>query len=265
MDKDRNKLLQNFRLPLMLVGVLWIIKIVETITGLNFGFFGVLPRDFEGLIGILTYPLIHGDFSHLINNSFPLIVLGFLMMQSYRKVAFLVIPFIWVASGLLVWLFARGNYHIGASGVVYGMAFFIAFSGIFRKDIKSVALAFLVAFLYGGMIWGVLPIKEGVSWEGHLFGAISGILCAYRYRNFNKPPKHEWNEEPEPDKYVEDPFWVKKEKPIAADLSEDVPNVEPIKPTAAPPKQNVDDELAQLKQKFKYNYVPKDPPKDGGS
>ncbi len=214
LKKEKKRFLASLKLPLYFVGVLWVIKLFEVITSINLGYFGVLPRTIDGLIGILTYPLIHGDFLHLFNNSVPLIILGFITFYSYKSVAHKVLPFIWASSGILVWLFARQDYHIGASGVVYGLAFFIAFSGLFRKDLKSVALALFVVFWYGGIIWGLLPIQSGVSWEGHLFGAIAGLFCAYRYKGVDLPEKFEWNEEPEPDVIVEQPFWIKKEVPV---------------------------------------------------
>lgn len=252
MQKEKARFFKSFQLPILFVAILAIIKLFETVTLIDLGSFGVYPRDVRGMLGILTYPLIHGDWLHWFHNSIPLIVLGFLTLYSYRSVAHKVIPFIWIASGVGIWIFARSNFHIGASGVVYGLAFFLAFSGLFRKDIKSVALALFIVFWYGSMIWGVLPLKQGVSWEGHLFGALAGVYAAYRYRNINKVAKKEWNEKPEPLEYNEDPFWVKKEIPVIPE--------EPLSPPVQNPvdrPNTVNNDLERLKKTIQYTYVPK--------
>jgi len=249
-NKEKSGVIQSLKLPIIFVAILWVIEIIDFLIPIDLDhIFGLLPRNIDGLLGILTYPLMHGDFAHLISNSFPLIVLGFLLLQSYRKVAWKTLAFIYFASGVALWFFARENFHIGASGVVYGLAFFIFASGVFRKDIKSIALALIVAFFYGGIVWGVLPIQEGVSWEGHLFGAIAGVFCAYRFKDVNKELAHEWNERPEPKTIVEDPFWVRKEKPTPPPQQR-----VPPKPTTS-----VEDDLAALK--VKYKYIKKDPSK----
>ena len=248
-NSEKSSFEQSIKLPLIFVAVLWIIEIADFILPIDLDkIFGLLPRSINGLIGVLTYPLMHGDFAHVFSNSMPLVVLGFILLQSYRKVAWKTLAFIYLASGVALWFLARGNFHIGASGIVYGLAFFIFFSGIFRKDIKSIALALVVAFLYGGIVWGVLPIQEGVSWEGHLFGGIAGALAAYRFRNVNKEAEHEWNEKPDPNNIIEDPFWVRKKK------KQSLPESQPL---PAPPVSNtsVEDELEALK--VKYDYVKK--------
>jgi membrane associated rhomboid family serine protease len=129
---------------------------------------GILPRDGFGLLGIITAPLIHGDFSHLISNTFPIIVLGWIIFFFYPKVSVFLFTFVYILTGLLVWLLARQVYHIGASGLVYGFVSFLFFSGIFRKDNKSVALALIITFLYGGLVWGVRkidPPSKKYDWE----------------------------------------------------------------------------------------------------
>lgn len=241
-------------LPVTFVGLMWVIKIVEEVLMLRFGSFGVLPRDISGLKGILFSPLIHGDarvegayfgdFGHVFNNSGPMLVLGFLLIFMYRKVALKTFAIIWVLSGSLVWLFARQNYHIGASGVIYGLAAFIFFSGVFRRDVKAIALALLVAFWYGGMVWGVLPIEEGISFEGHLFGGVAGLISAILFRKVDQVEKHKWNEPSDKAPIVEDPFWVKKEKEVI-----EKPVVPPIQQ-----KPKVDTELEALKRKINYDY-----------
>ena len=157
---------------------------------------GILPRDGFGLMGIITAPLIHGDFSHLISNTFPIIVLGWIVFFFYPKISFFLFTFVYIITGLLVWLLAREVYHIGASGLVYGFVSFLFFSGIFRRDNKSVALALIITFLYGGLVWGVLPGMKGISWESHLFGAIAGLVAAYIFRKVDPPSKkYDWEDE----------------------------------------------------------------------
>jgi membrane associated rhomboid family serine protease len=157
---------------------------------------GILPRDGFGLMGIITAPLIHGDFSHLISNTFPIIVLGWIVFFFYPKISFFLFTFVYIITGLLVWLLAREVYHIGASGLVYGFVSFLFFSGIFRRDNKSVALALIITFLYGGLVWGILPGMKGISWESHLFGTIAGLVAAYIFRQVDPPSKkYDWEDE----------------------------------------------------------------------
>jgi len=215
---EKARVKQSFFIPLAFVAFLWLIKIVETMAGLSFSKLGVYPREIEGMIGIVLSPFIHGSFTHLFSNSWPLVMLGFIIMHSYRKISYELIFWIFLISGIGTWVIGRPSHHIGASGVVYGFAFFIFFSGVFRKDIKSMALALLVVFLYGGMVWGLLPIKEGMSFEGHIAGAFAGVVCAYYFRGINAPPIFSWGDEEEEEdekNIVEDPFWVdKKSKEI---------------------------------------------------
>ena len=175
--------------------VLWIIYITTYLLEIPPYKLGVLPRNMSGIIGIFTYPLIHGDFSHLISNTAPLIILGIGVFYFYPKVAYRVFAIIYLGSGLLVWIFAREVYHIGASGIVYGFVSFLFFSGLFRKDNGSIALALVVIFLYGGLIWGVLPIQKGVSWEAHLSGAVAGVVSAFIFRKIDPPKKYDWEDE----------------------------------------------------------------------
>jgi membrane associated rhomboid family serine protease len=140
----------------------------------------------DGLIGILFAPFLHGDYNHLMSNTVPFLVLCTAILFFYSRISALVILLIWAGTGMGVWLLARGSYHIGASGVVYGFASFLFFSGVFRRDFKALGIALAVAVLYGGLVYGVLPIYPGVSWESHLIGAIMGGLVAYGFRRFKQ-------------------------------------------------------------------------------
>lgn len=199
-----------FLIPVLFVLVLWCIKFYELQNEIYFGKYGVLPRTFDGLIGIITSPLIHATderFEHLVNNSLPLLVLGTIMFSFYKEVAFKIIGWTWILSGFWVWLAARDSYHIGASGIIYGLSSFIFFSGVFRKYYKMMALSLLVVFLYGSMIWGIFPIEEGISWEGHLFGGLAGLLLAYYYRHIGPQRKiYEWENDDEDEEYDHIPW-----------------------------------------------------------
>lgn len=168
---------------LILIAILWAIHLFDFITPFSLNEFGILPRTVRGLFGILLAPFLHGNFSHLISNSLPLFVLTFTLSVIYPRISVLVWVLITLGSGILVWIFARSALHIGASGVIFGLTSFFIATGIFRRSLKSILVAIGVFFLYGGIIWGVLPGQDGVSWEAHLFGFIAGILVAWKFRN----------------------------------------------------------------------------------
>lgn len=184
-------------LPILCLGIMWSMELVESVLHLSFASLGIRPREVINLRGVLFSPFLHSDWGHLISNSLPFFVLSAILFIAYRKVAYQVFTMIFLLTGLLVWLLARGNtFHIGASGLVYGLFGFIFASGIFRADIKSIAITLIVAFFYGGMVYGVLPGQPGISWESHLLGAIAGAGLAFHYRNVNKVQPPEFMNEP---------------------------------------------------------------------
>jgi membrane associated rhomboid family serine protease len=184
--------------PLLFPVVLWAVHLISLLFNDDLSKLGLLPRNFLGLLGILTSPLIHADFSHLISNTIPLFVLGYIIFYFYPKVSYMLFIFIYLVTGLLVWIFARQVFHIGASGIVYGFVSFLFFSGIFRRDNTSIALALVITFLYGGLVWGMIPGWKGISWESHLFGAITGLIAAYLFRKIDPPKKkYDWEDEPD--------------------------------------------------------------------
>jgi membrane associated rhomboid family serine protease len=170
-------------IPLSFVLLLWLIKALEIGLNLNLVPLGIMPGKISGLFGILFSPFIHADLNHLFANSVPLLVMGTGTVYFYRSLSYRVFIIIWLVSGLCVWLGGRPNYHIGASGIVYGLAAFLFVSGAIRRDTRLAAISFVIVFLYGGLIWGVLPIWPAISWEGHLFGGLTGVVCAFIYRN----------------------------------------------------------------------------------
>ncbi|HOP43159.1 MAG TPA: rhomboid family intramembrane serine protease [Flavobacteriales bacterium] len=179
---ERRRLLTAALMPLLAALLLWVLFGIEQGYGLDFSSWGILPRHLSGLKGIVTSPFIHGDLEHLANNTFPILVLGWCLVYFYPKVAGRVVLATWFIAGVWVWISARPNYHIGASGVIYGLAAFLFFSGVFRKQRSLMAISLFVVFLYGGMAWGVFPILPRVSWESHLWGAIVGVILAWMYR-----------------------------------------------------------------------------------
>jgi len=171
-----------FITPILLVILLWFIYWLEIKFQWNFNKYGVYPRTFKGLRGVFTTHFIHSNTSHLFNNSLPLLVLSASLFYFYKKVALKVLVYGGLLTGFITWLIARPSYHIGASGIVYLLFSFVFFSGIIKKHYRLVAMSLITIFLYGSMIWYVFPIKEGMSWEGHLSGFLVGICLAYIYR-----------------------------------------------------------------------------------
>lgn len=168
--------------PIVAIVAIWLIYWVEITFGYNFNTYGILPREIKGLRGVLFSPFIHSDASHLSSNSIPLLVLLASLFYFYRKIAHKVLIYGILLSGLFCWIIARDSYHIGASGVIYLLFSFIFFSGIIRKHYRLIALSLVVIFLYGGMIWFILPTEDRISWEGHLSGFLIGLLFAFLYR-----------------------------------------------------------------------------------
>ena len=174
---------------------MWMVHLISLSLNLDLSRMGILPRDMIGILGIISGPVVHANFSHLLSNTMPLLILGWTIFFFYSKVSYKSFLVIYVLTGLFVWLFARQVYHIGASGIVYGFVSFLFFSGIFRRDNKSIAIALIVTFLYGGIVWGVLPGQKGISWESHLFGGIAGIITAFIFRKIDPPKKYDWEDE----------------------------------------------------------------------
>jgi membrane associated rhomboid family serine protease len=199
MSEEKTKFLLSLSYPAGFLTIIWLIKIIEVTFGFSFVRFGLLPHHFSGLIGIITYPLIHANFNHLISNSIPLLFLGAGLFYFYPNAAVKLFILIYFLPGILIWFFARPAYHIGASGLIYGLVTFFFFSGIIRRDNRSIALALIVTFLYGSLVWGILPIDPAISWEGHLFGSLTGILCAFIFRRYDPPKKYDWENEPDDD------------------------------------------------------------------
>jgi len=193
----------NFRLAIKLalgfVALIWLIQLLDWALDLEPADFGVRPRQLAGLPGIFFAPLVHGGFAHLLANSPPLLVLGTAMLYLYPSAALRVLPAVYLGTGVAVWLFARGSAHVGASGLIYGLVSYIFVASLIRRDRRAIAASLLVCFMYGALIWGLLPIEPGVSWETHLAAALIGIVLAIALRRRDIPPRVRYTWENEED------------------------------------------------------------------
>lgn len=182
--------------PIAFVLIIWLVFWFEIRFGFDFTNFGIFPRTLSGLKGILFSPFIHSGIDHLYHNTIPLFVLSAAMFYFYKPIVWKVLGYGILLSGFLTWLIGRPAFHIGASGLIYVLVSFTFFKGIFAKYYRLIALSLLVVFLYGSMIWYTMPIKDGMSWEGHLSGLIAGILFALIFRKeIAKPRKYIWETE----------------------------------------------------------------------
>ncbi len=207
-EQNRNQpsLWRSLGIPIAFVVLLWIVKLIEVAADVSLANWGIYPRTIHGVVGIILAPLLHGDFQHLFSNTAPLLVLGFTLINGYPRVATRAISIIYLLTGAWVWVAARPSYHIGASGIIYGLAAFIFTMGLLRRDKASMALSLLVAFLYGGLIWGLLPLDPNVSWESHALGLIAGVFAAIWYAKVDLPPKKEATE-PTAEELMRLPYW----------------------------------------------------------
>jgi membrane associated rhomboid family serine protease len=199
---DARRLRRCFSATLLFTAVLWLVKLVEVLFNLELGHLGVYPRTLPGLVGIVFAPLVHGSLLHLFHNTLPVMILGTALLYGYPRSARVVIPVVYFGTGIAVWLFARSAWHIGASGLTFGVMFFIFTIGILRWDTRSIALAMVVFLLYGGMIWGVVPGDPSVSFESHLAGAVLGVILAFALKDRDPPSParhYSWEDEEEKD------------------------------------------------------------------
>lgn len=212
----------SFSIAFTLVLFMWLVYALDSVLGLELYQFGVHPGEWEGLIGVITSPFLHStrDFGHIINNSVPTFVLTWLMFYHYRKIATPAFILIYLLSGIGTWILGNPNYHIGMSGVIYGLTSFLVFSGFFRKNMRVAAISLFVIFIYGSMVWGILPIQPGVSWEGHLAGLFAGIIVAVLFKRKGPQPaklryevEEELGIEPELEYWKED--FVPPQPPVA--------------------------------------------------
>ena len=204
---DSQQLKKAFKIAAAFTALLWLLKGIEAVLGVSFIRYGIFPGQLHGLAGILLAPLIHSSLTHLFANTAPLLVLGTALLYGYPKSARIVLPAVYLCTGLGVWLFARPAIHIGVSGLTFGLMFFIFVIGILRWEQRAITLSMIVFFLYGGMIWGIFPATPNISFESHFFGALIGTALAVLLRNYDpRPPEkhYSWEDEDENDEPGED-------------------------------------------------------------
>lgn len=185
-------------IAITVVVVMCLIELLDRSLHLELFRYGVYPRSLPELANILAAPLVHGSWYHLLSNSFTLLVLLTMLLYAYPRSALAALVLIYIGSGTGVWLFARESYHYGASGLNHGLMFYLFTSGILRRDRLSIALAMIVFFLYGSMIWTIFPQEPGISYESHFFGAATGLLGAFLFSHRDPLPakKHyDWEDE----------------------------------------------------------------------
>lgn len=199
-EMEKRIFFHSLILPSTFIFVFFIVEITELALGISLVKHGVFPLEVKGLQGILFSPFIHSDFNHLISNAIPFFILMAALIYFYRRISYRIFILLYLIAGASLWIFGRPAWHIGASGVVYALAAFHLVSGIIRSDVRLLTLSIVVVFLYGGLIWGLFPIDPTVSWEGHLWGAISGIILAIYYRKYLiRRDKFDWEEDDEDD------------------------------------------------------------------
>ncbi|MDO6388922.1 rhomboid family intramembrane serine protease [Pontibacter sp. BT731] len=165
----------------LFVGLIWLVALLSYLNDVNLAWLGIHPRDFLGLVGVFLGPLIHSGLIHLLSNSFPLVLLSGFILFLHRPVALRVFVLVYVLSGLFTWFIGRDAYHVGASGVVYGLAGYLLFNGVMRRDRAGLAISLAILFLYSGLFYGLFPSEEHISWEGHLGGLLAGLVAAMLY------------------------------------------------------------------------------------
>ena len=190
--------LSLFNCALLILFICWLVYAIEINFDLNFNKHGIYPGEWSGLLGVFFSPFIHGDAKHLLNNSMPLLVLFPLALYFYPFIRYRLLFLGILFSGLFTWFFGRPSYHIGLSGFIYVLFGFLTLSGLFRKQYRLIAVSFVVIFFYGQMLWYVFPVKEGISWEGHLGGFLVGCVYAFVYRDKKAIYKNDLPIEDEP-------------------------------------------------------------------
>lgn len=195
--KQNKRLSQSILYSVFVITILWCIKSAELLFGWNLSFMGLVPLETAGMLGILTAPLVHGSLEHIFNNTFAILILASVLYYGYPKSWWKVTMFVWLLSGVGVWLFARQANHIGASGLTHGLFFFLFVASIFRRDKSSVAIMMIAFLLYGGMTMTIFPREEGISFEYHFFGALAGFIAALIWHDSDPKPvvkRYDWEE-----------------------------------------------------------------------
>jgi membrane associated rhomboid family serine protease len=196
---------KSLKYTLTFLLLIWLIEACKHHFHLPLHYLGIYPQSALGLIGVITAPLIHGSWEHVINNSAALLLLGTLLLYSYSTTRWKALAIVWLVSGLGVWLFGRPSFHYGASGLTHGIFYYLLVSGILRRDKRSVGVLMIAFFMYGSMLLTILPQRPEISFEAHFFGGLGGVIATLLlFRKESKPKEktYEWEGRPEED----DPF-----------------------------------------------------------
>ena len=215
MKQEKARFYRSLYLPIALLALIWFLMLIQWIFAFDLYLLGVHPLHINGLPGIITSVLIHGSWEHLMSNSVPLFIFTAALYYYYPKIATNVFIGLWLTSGLYLWLFARGGWHIGASGLVYSLASFHLVSAAIQREKKIVSFSMLIIFLYGSMIWGFFPEffpNKNISWQGHVMGAVAGVVFAIFFRKDAPKPEQFFKDEDEDEYYEEFPYWMEGEK-----------------------------------------------------
>ena len=194
---------------IVFICLLWLILLLDTSLNLHLYRYGIYPLELKGVPGIFLSPFIHQSIKHLFSNTLPLMVLMWCLFYFYNQIANKTLLMLWLLSGLLTWAIGREAWHIGASGIIYSLTFFLFFSGLFRRHTPLIAISLVVAFLYGSNVWNMFPwsmhLDSNVSWEGHLSGGISGFIVAILfYKHGPQKPVKVWVDEDDDEEDIDD-------------------------------------------------------------
>lgn len=197
MKPELRRILLALIFPLFLLFILYVIRFLESGMDWNFTHWGIYPRTLKGVIGIFSHPLVHSSWTHLLANTFPLMFLSWCIFYFYRDLGAVILLFVWIVGGFFTFIIGQPGWHIGASGLIYSLAFFLFFSGFIKRLIPLIAISLLVTFLYGGLVWNMFPTfaAENTSWEGHLSGAMAGIIASVLFRNEGPQRKNPFEDE----------------------------------------------------------------------
>ena len=255
-DTDRKRIVLSLYISGLFAVLVGIVRLLESALNAEWYRYGIEPRTVSGLYGIVTAPFLHADWEHYASNAVALLVLGAVAIYAYRVIAYNVLVWVWFLDGIGVWLLGRDSFHIGASGLVYGLASFLMFSGVLRKNRAMLAISFFVIVGYGGMIWGMMPLLEHISWEAHLFGFLSGIGLAvyYRKQGPKDDPIPDWYYEEETDEADSTNPLLPPQPPASVDPL--FPQAPDIAPREVPRQRTDDDESSddEPRIRIRYNY-----------
>ena len=261
-DIQRKKISVSLYISALLVALMGLVHLLQVALGTHWYAWSIEPREISGLRGILFAPMLHSDWEHYVSNAVAMLVLFAVAIFFYRFIAYRVLLWVWLLDGIGVWLLGRDSYHLGASGLVYGLASFLMFSGVLRKNRSLMAISMFVVVGYGGLIWGMMPVLEHISWEAHLFGFLAGIGLSvlYRKQGPQNDPVPDWYHEEETDdddstNPLEPPQPPASTDPLFPQMPSMAPRVTPVQPDSNDDYDNDDGATdEQPKIRITYNY-----------